>query len=123
ATGRGPVQGRVQGRQFENEKPAQLLLGLGERTVLHLPPALPKADGRGRRRLLQGRPTDIDVRLLEGLVVRPPGRDVLLACGVAPPVDVGGGLIDDHAVAPRSPLWAPRPVRTGGRVRCETARR
>src|SRR5580692_1753521 len=71
-----PIQRRVKRGKFQNCESPQLLFGLGEGAILHVPPSVFKSHrGPGLRRL-KWIATDIHAGFYERLVVRPPGTKV-----------------------------------------------
>src|SRR5262249_2403286 len=95
---RGPVECGVEGRQVEDHEPTELVLGLGEGTVLYTWPALLEADSGRRAGVLEGRPPDVGAGGRQGLVVGAPGGDIGVAPVASPGLEVLGALIDQNDV-------------------------
>ena len=74
-TARRPVERVIERRQLEDDLPAELLLRVGVRPVLHAALPAMHAHRRARRRRLERRAADVDARVDERLVVGPPGAD------------------------------------------------
>src|SRR3954471_558750 len=94
AAGR-PVERRVERGQLEEDESAELLLGVGVRSILHLSLSVLDAHGRARRIRLKRRSRHVDPGLDERLVVRPPGADQR-RLRIRSGVEVLAGLINQH---------------------------
>jgi hypothetical protein len=73
---RSPVEGGVNGRQFQDDEPCQLLLGLGEWAILHAPLSFPETHRRPCLGHFKRISDHVDAGLDKRLVVSPPGAEI-----------------------------------------------